>query len=61
MLDEQFLQLQQLQDEISPDFVSEVVTIYFHESEKRLHDLRALMSVLSFSSSVLSVEHLEDN
>ncbi|PIN22035.1 Two-component phosphorelay intermediate involved in MAP kinase cascade regulation [Handroanthus impetiginosus] len=34
VLDEQFLQLQQLQDESSPNFVSEVVNIYFHESEK---------------------------
>ncbi|KAL1551387.1 histidine-containing phosphotransfer protein 6 [Salvia divinorum] len=43
VLDEQFLQLQQLQDESSPNFVSEVVTIYFHESEKLLRNLRALL------------------
>ncbi|XP_075491361.1 pseudo histidine-containing phosphotransfer protein 6-like [Primulina tabacum] len=40
VLDEQFLQLQQLQDESSPNFVSEVVNIYFHETEKLLRNLR---------------------
>ncbi|XP_073017402.1 pseudo histidine-containing phosphotransfer protein 6-like [Primulina eburnea] len=44
VLDEQFLQLQQLQDESSPNFVSEVVNIYFHESEKLLKNLRALLA-----------------
>ncbi|CAN0878331.1 Pseudo histidine-containing phosphotransfer protein 6 [Linum grandiflorum] len=43
VLDEQFLQLQQLQDESSPNFVSEVVNIYFHESEKLLSSLRRLL------------------
>ncbi|KMT00665.1 hypothetical protein BVRB_9g219550 [Beta vulgaris subsp. vulgaris] len=43
VLDEQFLQLQQLQDESSPDFVSEVVNIYFHESEKLLRNLRTFL------------------
>ncbi|KAI3455313.1 hypothetical protein Pfo_011976 [Paulownia fortunei] len=43
VLDEQFLQLQQLQDESSPNFVSEVVNIYFHESEKLLRNLRGLL------------------
>ncbi|MBA0557953.1 hypothetical protein Golob_014995, partial [Gossypium lobatum] len=42
ILDEQYLQLQQLQDESSPNFVSEVVNIYFHESEKLLRNLRSL-------------------
>jgi histidine-containing phosphotransfer peotein len=43
VLDEQFLQLQQLQDHTSPNFVSEVVNIYFHESEKLLTNLRSLL------------------
>lgn len=42
VLDEQFLQLLQLQDESSPNFVSEVVNMYFNESEKLLRSLRAL-------------------
>lgn len=46
VLDEQFLQLQQLQDESSPDFVSEVVNIYFHETEKLLRNFRELLYVL---------------
>ncbi|KAE8704529.1 Histidine-containing phosphotransfer protein 6 [Hibiscus syriacus] len=45
ILDEQFLQLQQLQDENSPNFVSEVVNIYFHESEKLLRNLRSLLTM----------------
>ncbi|KAK7261938.1 hypothetical protein RIF29_28262 [Crotalaria pallida] len=49
VLDEQFLQLQQLQDETSPNFVSEVVNIYFHESEKLLTNLRGLLMEREFS------------
>ncbi|GAV81481.1 Hpt domain-containing protein [Cephalotus follicularis] len=49
VLDEQYLQLQQLQDESSPNFVSEVVNIYFHESEKLLRNLRSLLMDIEFS------------
>ncbi|OMP01362.1 hypothetical protein COLO4_11951 [Corchorus olitorius] len=49
ILDEQFLQLQQLQDESSPNFVSEVVNIYFHESEKLLRNLRSILMDREFS------------
>ncbi|KAI5654058.1 hypothetical protein M9H77_31245 [Catharanthus roseus] len=42
-LDAQFCQLQQLQDENNPDFVIEVVSLFFEDSEKLLNDLtRAL-------------------
>ncbi|GER48437.1 histidine-containing phosphotransfer protein [Striga asiatica] len=49
VLDEQFIQLQQLQDESSPNFVSEVVNIYFQESEKLLKNLRGLLVDKEFS------------
>ncbi|XWS53702.1 hypothetical protein CRYUN_Cryun10bG0023000 [Craigia yunnanensis] len=38
-LDGQFLQLQQLQDESNPDFVVEVVSLFFDDSDKLLNDL----------------------
>lgn len=55
VLDEQFLQLQQLQDESSPNFVSEVVNIYFHESEKLLRNLRGLLYVSSLYSIYITI------
>ncbi|XP_057476891.1 histidine-containing phosphotransfer protein 1-like isoform X1 [Actinidia eriantha] len=42
-LDGQFSQLQQLQDESNPDFVVEVVSLFFQDSERLLNELtRAL-------------------
>jgi histidine-containing phosphotransfer peotein len=38
-LDGQFLQLQQLQDENNPEFVFEVVSLFFDDSERILKDL----------------------
>ncbi|AEE36356.1 unnamed protein product [Arabidopsis arenosa] len=49
VLDEQFLQLQQLQDETSPNFVYDVINIYFDESEKLLRNLRLLLMDREFS------------
>ncbi|KAI4342798.1 hypothetical protein MLD38_027378 [Melastoma candidum] len=42
-LDAQFSQLQQLQDEGNPDFVVEVVTLFFGDSEKLLGDLSSAL------------------
>ncbi|CDP17989.1 unnamed protein product [Coffea canephora] len=38
-LDDQFKQLQQLQDESNPDFVVEVVYLFFEDSERLLNEL----------------------
>ncbi|XVF42051.1 hypothetical protein PTKIN_Ptkin01aG0329100 [Pterospermum kingtungense] len=38
-LDEQFTQLQDLQDENNPDFVAEVVSLFFEDSERLLNEL----------------------
>lgn len=38
-LDGQFSQLQMLQDESNPDFVVEVVSLFFEDSERLLNDL----------------------
>lgn len=39
LLDDQFTQLQLLQDDNNPEFVSEVVTLFFDDSEKLLEQL----------------------
>lgn len=38
-MDDQFVQLQKLQDEGNPDFVVEVVSLYFEDSEKLMNNL----------------------
>lgn len=38
-LDGQFSQLQLLQDESNPDFVFEVVSLFFEDSQRLLNDL----------------------
>eukprot|EP00270_Netrium_digitus_P009209 TRINITY_DN2798_c0_g3_i4.p1 TRINITY_DN2798_c0_g3~~TRINITY_DN2798_c0_g3_i4.p1 ORF type:complete len:164 (+),score=54.97 TRINITY_DN2798_c0_g3_i4:316-807(+) len=39
LLDDQFSQLQQLQDESNPEFVDEVIGLFFEDSQKLLDDL----------------------
>ncbi|KAK7336702.1 hypothetical protein VNO77_17248 [Canavalia gladiata] len=38
-LDDQFIKLQEYQDESSPYFVTEILTIYFADAEKLLNDI----------------------
>eukprot|EP00250_Pteridium_aquilinum_P008894 c18287_g1_i1 orf=251-745(-) len=44
IVDDQFLQLYQLQDESNPDFVAEVVALYFEDSERLLEELTKTLS-----------------
>lgn len=47
ILDEQFIQLQQLQDESNPDFVVEVVSLFFEDSERLLNELAKALWVIN--------------
>ena len=38
-LDNQFTQLEELEDESNPDFVVEIVSVFFDDSERILNDL----------------------
>ncbi|KAL5995079.1 peroxiredoxin type-2 [Asimina triloba] len=44
LLDDQYTQLQQLQDESNPDFVFEVVSLFFDDSEKLLNELTGVLN-----------------
>ena len=43
MLDEQFQQLQMLQDASSPDFVSEVITLFCEDGNRIISELAKLL------------------
>ncbi|KAG2495565.1 hypothetical protein HYH03_006165 [Edaphochlamys debaryana] len=44
ILDEQFQQLMQLQDDTNPDFVAEVVQLYFEDSVQKIDRMGAMLS-----------------
>jgi hypothetical protein len=46
-LDEQFNQLQQLQDENNPNFLEEVVSLFFEDSQRILENMTETMYVFS--------------
>ncbi|KAE9618989.1 hypothetical protein Lal_00046916 [Lupinus albus] len=60
-LDEQFNQLQQLQDESNPDFVVEVVTLFFENAERLLNELTIALSheSIDFKRLDAHVHHLK--
>ncbi|GAU24756.1 hypothetical protein TSUD_355850 [Trifolium subterraneum] len=39
LLDEQFIQLEELQDDVNPDFVEEIVTLYYRDSLRLISSL----------------------
>ncbi|CAK7356758.1 unnamed protein product [Dovyalis caffra] len=44
-LDEQFIQLEELQDDANPNFVEEVVTLYYRDSAKLIHNIERALSL----------------
>ncbi|GMN37133.1 hypothetical protein TIFTF001_006577 [Ficus carica] len=38
-LDEQFVQLEELQDDANPNFVEEIATLYYRDSSRLIHNL----------------------
>lgn len=44
VLDEQFQQLMQLQDESNPDFVAEVVLLYYEDSASKIEKMGQMLS-----------------
>lgn len=51
LLDDQFMQLIQLQDESNPDFVAEVVELYFEDSATKIDTLYAKLQEQTVSYS----------
>ncbi|KAF1874188.1 hypothetical protein Lal_00049024 [Lupinus albus] len=52
-LDEQFNQLQQLQDESSPDFMVEMLTLFFEDANRLLNEM------IAFKTLDAHVHHLK--
>jgi histidine-containing phosphotransfer peotein len=44
VLDDQFMQLMQLQDDANPDFVSEMTELYFEDSDAKINKLTEMVS-----------------
>ncbi|KAL5053759.1 hypothetical protein RYX36_000113 [Vicia faba] len=43
LLDEQFIQLEELQDDANPNFVEEIVTLYYRDSSRLISNLEFLL------------------
>lgn len=44
-LDEQFIQLEELQDDANPNFVEEIATLYYRDSSKSLQTIEQALWV----------------
>lgn len=49
ILDDQFTQLLKLQDESNPDFVNEVVGLFFQDSDRLISNMGTALWVSNFS------------
>ncbi|KAF9690096.1 hypothetical protein SADUNF_Sadunf01G0160300 [Salix dunnii] len=49
-LDDQFIQLEDLQDDANPNFVEEVVTLYYRDSARLINNIEKALSVYNFLS-----------
>lgn len=48
-LDEQFIQLEELQDEANPNFVEEVVSLFYSDSARLIRNMELTLYVIEFN------------
>lgn len=58
LLDEQFIQLEELQDDANPNFVEEVVTLYYRDSSRMILNIEQSLYVLHFNFNLLIIVYL---
>uniref|UniRef100_A0A7N0TU62 Histidine-containing phosphotransfer protein n=1 Tax=Kalanchoe fedtschenkoi TaxID=63787 RepID=A0A7N0TU62_KALFE len=59
-LDEQFIQLEELQDDDNPNFVEEVVTLYYRDSSRMLHNIEQALLVGCIDHNLLfMIQYME--
>ncbi|KAI5392163.1 hypothetical protein KIW84_076811 [Lathyrus oleraceus] len=50
-LDEQFIQLEELQDDANPNFVEEIVTLYYRDSSRLISNLEQTLERIHWIST----------
>ncbi|KAH1207488.1 PHP5 [Glycine max] len=55
-LDEQFIQLEELQDDANPNFVEEIVTLYYRDSSRLISSLDHTLKQLKHRSQKVKAE-----
>lgn len=58
LLDEQFIQLEELQDDANPNFVEEVVTLYYRDSSRMILNIEQSLYVLHFNFNLIIIFYL---